>query len=110
MDLIARLFTWTLAAFIPRRPGRHSAAYLTEQRAPEAAANPWSRPWTGPSAAQVRAVFRPETSTESTLPLSPMQRERRWAVQFAEIGVDYPYSYPGAPFDARAFHGAAVAA
>lgn len=110
MDLIARLFTWLLSALTPRRPGRHSAAYLTERPVPESVANPWSRPWTGPSASQVRAVFRPETTAESTVPLSPMQRERRWAVQFAEIGVDYPYSYPGAPFDAREFHGTAVAA
>ncbi|MEU4950755.1 hypothetical protein [Streptomyces lavendulae] len=36
-------------------------------------------------------------------------RERRLAVDLASAGIDYPYTYPGAPFSRSAF-GAAVSA
>ncbi|MFI1885218.1 hypothetical protein [Streptomyces jumonjinensis] len=108
-DSIARALMWVLNT-IPwtRRaePGRHSARYLTALPLTPAATlteNPWSRPWTGPSSAQVREIFRPEGDEETALPLSPIQRERRYAAAFAAIGVDY--DYPGAPFPGRPFVG-----
>lgn len=89
-----------------RTPGKHSSAYRPEP----APAVPYSaRPWIGPSSAQARAIFRPETDAESTLVLSPVQRERRYAAEFAAIGVDYPYTYKGAPFPRSAFAGAVSA-
>ncbi|MDQ8704562.1 hypothetical protein RCO28_19005 [Streptomyces sp. LHD-70] len=73
-----------------RRPGRHSAKHLVAQRAavpePEPV-SPWGRPWTSPSAADVRAIFR----DPQTLALPTPQRERVWAAAFAEIGVDYDH-------------------
>ncbi|MFI5765888.1 hypothetical protein ACIA8F_33780 [Streptomyces sp. NPDC051563] len=82
-----------------RTPGKHSSGYR-----PEPAPMPYSaRPWIGPSSAQARAIFRPETTAETTLVLSPVQRERRYAAEFAAIGVDYPYTFKGAPFPRSAF-------
>ncbi|MEU3714354.1 hypothetical protein [Streptomyces catenulae] len=88
------------ASLLSRTPGRHTERHLRTQEPPlapasDAPANPWSRPWTGPSSAQVRAIFRPEGEEETTLTLSPIQRERRYAAAFALIGIDY--DYPGAP-------------
>ncbi|MGX8904754.1 hypothetical protein ACR820_05870 [Streptomyces netropsis] len=54
--------------------------------------------WTGPSSKQVRAIFHAEEVQD----LTPEQRERWWAVAFAEIGVEYPYRYPGDQFAALA--------
>ncbi|MEU3450376.1 hypothetical protein AB0H29_24585 [Streptomyces thermolilacinus] len=95
-DAIARSLMWVLRLVLPAR-GRHAAAAPAPERLPEAEhVNPWSRPWGGPSSAQARAIFHPEEDEETTLPLSPIQRERRYAAAFAMIGVDY--DYPGAPF------------
>ncbi|MDI3405777.1 hypothetical protein [Streptomyces cavernicola] len=92
-ELLARVLSWPAARFsVGRRPGRHSAQYLAAQRAdvpdpePEPV-SPWARPWTSPSAAEVRAIFR----DERILALPPLQRERAWAAAFAEVGVDYDH-------------------
>ncbi|MFJ3858130.1 hypothetical protein ACIPRL_18035 [Streptomyces sp. NPDC090085] len=37
-------------------------------------------------------------------------KERRLAVALAELGIDYPYTYEGAPFSAAAFAAAGVTA
>lgn len=106
-DAIARALSWVLSLLAPRRPGRHSAAFLAEPSAatPEPTpADPWSRPWGGPSAAQVRTIFQPETDAETTMSLSVVQKERHYAVEFAAIGVEYPYSYDGAPFSRWEFN------
>lgn len=47
----------------------------------------WSAPWTGPSAHEVRAVFKDERARE----LSDLQRERYYAAGFAALGVDYDH-------------------
>lgn len=102
--------TALLLVLLPSRrtPGKHSSAYRPEP-APVVSVSPWSRPWTGPSSTDARRIFRPETDAESTLVLSPVQRERRYAAEFAAIGVDYPYTYKGAPFPRSAFAGAVSA-
>ncbi|MEV6673533.1 hypothetical protein [Streptomyces sp. NPDC051162] len=96
-DSIAHLLTWALRLLLPAH-GRHSGA----RPIPHSIAQPnpapapvvrRQKPWTTPSSAQARAIFNaPETGT-----LTPEQRERWWATAFAEIGVEYPYTYPGAP-------------
>ncbi|MGW1835816.1 hypothetical protein [Streptomyces sp. NPDC002067] len=85
------------ASLFSRTPGRHTEKHLRTQEPPlvPASTNPWTRPWTGPSSEEVRAIFRPEGEGETTLTLSPIQRERRYAAAFALIGIDY--DYPGAP-------------
>lgn len=86
-DLIARVLSWVLSALVPRRPGRHSAEHLTEPSGPNPAhVSPWSRPWTSPSAEQVRAI-----KDERTRELTQLQRERAYAAQLAALGVDYDY-------------------
>ncbi|MCH0564375.1 MULTISPECIES: hypothetical protein [unclassified Streptomyces] len=88
-DVIARALSWVLALLVPRKPGRHSAAFLAAQTPePEPApVSPWSRPWRGPSSQEVRAIFRNEHTRE----LPDLQRERMWAAEFAALGVDYDY-------------------
>ncbi|MEU9124363.1 hypothetical protein AB0C96_31655 [Streptomyces sp. NPDC048506] len=99
-DLILRALLWVLCLLLPAR-GRHSMLHPAAPSVPESEpnpVNPWNKPWAGPSAKQVRAIFR----DEETLRLSPVQRERRWAAEFAALGVDYAYRYPGDQFAAVA--------
>lgn len=97
------------AATPRRRTGRHSAAFLAErpERPTRVPASPWSRPWTGPTKEEAAALFRQEA--ETTLQLGVIQ-ERRRAAALATLGVDYPYTYEGAPFPASAFAAAGVSA
>ncbi|MEU8886888.1 hypothetical protein [Streptomyces sp. NPDC048442] len=88
----------------PRRPGRHTAAYLAAQPAPApgpAPVSPWSQPWTGPSKEEARRIF--ELQAEASARLLARQEERRLALHEAALGREYPYSYPGAPFPRAAF-------
>jgi hypothetical protein len=73
----ARLIEWALHVLAPRtrKPGKDSAAYLTDQPAPASEptpASPWVRPWTGASSDVVRGIF----PAEKTDGLTPDQRER----------------------------------
>ncbi|WP_405647469.1 hypothetical protein [Streptomyces uncialis] len=52
-------------------------------------------------------MFRQEA--ETTLQLGVI-RERRRAAALATLGVDYPYTYVGAPFPASAFAASGVSA
>lgn len=107
-DRIARALAWTLSVLAPRRPGRHSAAFLTELPAPTPApVNPWSRPWTGPTKEEATAFFQREA--ETTMELGVIH-ERRRAAALATLGVDYPYTYEDAPFPRSAFIAAGVSA
>ncbi|KOV62186.1 hypothetical protein [Streptomyces sp. MMG1121] len=92
-DVIARAISWVLSVLAPRRPGRHSAEHFAAQTAePDPTpANPWSRPWTGPSSQEVRAIFKDEWAQR----LPAVQRERLWASQFAALGVDYDFPTMG---------------
>ncbi|MCX4882191.1 hypothetical protein [Streptomyces sp. NBC_00847] len=108
-DAIARALVWVLSVLPGTRrpqPGRHSAAFFAEQPAvtPEPTpANPWSRPWTGPTKEEAQELFRRQAKTALELRLT---HDRRRAAALASIGVDYPYTYEGAPFPASAFEAA----
>ncbi|GAA1901955.1 hypothetical protein GCM10009837_26300 [Streptomyces durmitorensis] len=107
-DRIARALTWALSVLAPRRPGRHSAAFLADHAEPTpTSVSPWARPWTGPTKEEAAAFFRQQS--ESTMELA-LIRERRRAAVLATMGVDYPYSYPGAPFGPSAFAAVGVSA
>ncbi|MFE1773777.1 hypothetical protein [Streptomyces sp. NPDC059008] len=90
-DAIARALIWVLTVLPWTRrlePGRHSMTYLAQQPSPEpVSANPWLRPWRGPSSKEVREIFH----AEEVQSLTPEQRERWWAAAFFEIGVDYDF-------------------
>ncbi|MEU5400678.1 hypothetical protein ABZ348_15465 [Streptomyces sp. NPDC005963] len=101
-DLIACALAWVLSPFrAKRRPGRHSAGYLAHrmtstvipQQAPEdtSSSQAWARPWSGPSAALARSVFRAEEAEA----LTPECRERFFATAWAELGYDYSYVADG---------------
>lgn len=92
-DLIVHAFTWALHHLLPAR-GRHRAPELPPPAAPGPAVpvSPWCRPWTGPSAETARAVF----TADAARGLDPERREGFYAVAWAELGVDYPYTGPGA--------------
>lgn len=107
-DSIAHILALVLSVVRPRRPGRHSAAFLADQSAPTPEpVNPWFRPWTGPTKGEAREMLRQQS--ETTLELGVI-RERRRAAALATLGVDYPYTYDGAPFPASAFATAGVSA
>jgi len=93
------------------KPGRHSAAFFAERSepTPESATpvNPWSRPWTGPTKEEAQELFRQQAEAALELRLC---RERRLAAVLATMGVDYPYTYEGAPFPASAFETTGMAA
>lgn len=98
-DAIARALSWVLSLLVPRRPGRHTAEYLAccVPTGP-IDVSPWSKPWTGPTKDEARALFQQQA--ETTIELTVI-RERRRAAALATLGVDYPYT--GAPFPASAF-------
>ncbi len=122
-DRIARALSWVLSVLAPRRPGRHSAAFLTDQPEPTAEpapVNPWSKPWPTPTPEHIRALYvpmrgedvaltRPYVLVETTMELGIIC-ERRRAAALASLGVDYPYTYEGAPFPRSAFAAAGVTA
>ncbi|MFE5901120.1 hypothetical protein ACFQ67_27400 [Streptomyces sp. NPDC056488] len=97
-------------AMTPRRPGRHTAAFLAEPPAPEPApVDPWSRPWSTPTPEHVEArhtpqrgedvgLVRPYVLADDTLDLGIICERRRAAV-LATLGVDWPYGYVGDQFE-----------
>ncbi|MFL4905003.1 hypothetical protein ACJ6WF_17880 [Streptomyces sp. MMS24-I2-30] len=109
----------------PRRPGRHSARYLsavpppTPPPVPETTPRPGGRSprayaWSTPIPDHVRArhaplrgeevrLVRPYVLAAPTAPLPAVTWERRRAAALAALGVDYPYTYDGAPFPLSAF-------
>ncbi|MFF0445774.1 hypothetical protein ACFYT4_05015 [Streptomyces sp. NPDC004609] len=57
--------------------------------------NPWSRPWTGPTKEQARAIF--EQQAETTLQLRRLpQRRQRTTLYYAPRGIDLPHMFRGA--------------
>jgi hypothetical protein len=100
-DAIARVLAWALSLLTPRRPGRHTAEYLAccVPTGP-IDVSPWSKPWTGPTKDEARALFQQQA--ETTIEVTAV-RERRRAAALATLGIDYPYTYAGAPFPASAF-------
>ncbi|MET8982600.1 hypothetical protein ABZX85_44185 [Streptomyces sp. NPDC004539] len=102
-DFIVRALLCALRILMPRRrPGRHSAAHLTATApaTPVIPVSPWSRPWTSPSKAEAAEIFhRQALAEEARRAHRHLQRERRRAeAAYASMGVDYPYTYEGAPF------------
>ncbi|QNP76226.1 hypothetical protein IAG44_14125 [Streptomyces roseirectus] len=79
-----------------------SAKFLAAQpqSAETAPSSPWSRPWTSPTKEEATALFRRQS--DATLELR-LKQERRTAAALATLGIDYPYTYDGAPFGADAF-------
>ncbi|MFJ1845831.1 hypothetical protein [Streptomyces sp. NPDC088146] len=103
-DAIARVLAYILKFLLPGQ-GRHAADPApTPEPAP---VSPWSRPWTSPTKEEAQALFRKQAETTTQLGVI---RERRTAAVLATFGVDYPYTYDGAPFPASAFHAAGVSA
>ncbi|QNP71697.1 hypothetical protein IAG44_21210 [Streptomyces roseirectus] len=67
--------------------------------------SPWSRPWTSPSKEEAAAIFRRQAEARARAEAAEVQRqrERRRAAAYAAAGLEYPYTYEGAPFGAEAF-------
>ncbi|MGW0560108.1 hypothetical protein ACWDZ4_05630 [Streptomyces sp. NPDC003016] len=55
------------------------------------------------------ALIRPYAFAETAMELGVIH-ERRRAAALASLGVDYPYTYEGAPFPRSAFAAAGVTA
>ncbi|MBB5934603.1 hypothetical protein [Streptomyces zagrosensis] len=104
-DLISRALIWVLRLLLPAR-GRHTALHA-----------PASEPVTLPPVICAPTTPIPVHVLARSIP-SPWRhrvgpwllvreagqiRERRRAVEFATLGQDHPYTYPGAPFPRSAF-------
>lgn len=109
-DPIVRALVWLLRLVLPAR-GRHSGPTAPPNPEP-AHVSPWDTPWPTPTPKHVEELFRPLDGddirlvrpyalAEFTMELRVI-RERRRAVEFASLGVDYPYGYPGDHFQALA--------
>lgn len=99
-DSIARALVWMLRLLLPSA-GKHTAQHIAATVTPTpkpAPVSPWSEPWTSPTREEAREAFR--LQAETTMELGTVQRERRAAVLLADLGIDYPYTYDGAPFPA----------
>ncbi|WP_416970233.1 hypothetical protein [Streptomyces sp. 4F14] len=102
-DFIVRALLSALRILIPRRrPGRHTAEHFiaTAPPTPVIPPSPWSRPWTGPTKAEAAEIFRRQAEADEARRLREhhLQRERRHAAALASMGIEYPYTYDGAPF------------
>ncbi|MFM9611485.1 hypothetical protein [Streptomyces niveiscabiei] len=105
-DFIVRALSRALCKLVPRRrPGRHSATRLTPVPEPVIPVSPWSRPWTSPSKEEVAEIFRRQAEEWARMEEAELQRERRRAAELATLGIDHPYTYPGAHFPRDAFGG-----
>ncbi|MDK1472252.1 hypothetical protein QNO07_02220 [Streptomyces sp. 549] len=131
-DVIARALVWVLRMVLPVR-GRHGARPVTEP-APSPDPAPTrsgltstSAQWLTPTPEHVRALraplrgedvvlVRPYVLAATPHAVADMQvvpgvvHERQRAAALATLGVDYPYTYPGAPFTRSAFAAAGVPA
>ncbi|MFM9447534.1 hypothetical protein [Streptomyces acidiscabies] len=80
--------------------------------------SPWSRPWTGPTKEEAAEFFRLQAETDAVRQAlaerergralqdpdeHALQQERQLAAAYATLGIDYPYTFPGAPFTAEDF-------
>ncbi|AVH95889.1 MULTISPECIES: hypothetical protein [Streptomyces] len=123
-DVIARALSWAFSILAPRRPGRHTAEFLTRQAEPvrtePVRTDPWSKPWPTPTPEHVRARYaplrgedvaltRPYCRMGEAVDLGPICERRRAAV-LATLGVDWPYGYDGDHFEALAAAAGAVPA
>ncbi|WP_338684779.1 hypothetical protein QD712_30115 [Streptomyces acidiscabies] len=108
-DFIVRALLSALRVLIPRRrPGRHSADHFTPTAPPTPVIpeSPWSRPWTSPSKAEAAEILRRRAQERAQAEADAawqrqerrLQRERLYAAELASLGIDHPYTYPGAPF------------
>lgn len=121
-DSIARALLWVLRILLPARGRRRAVPVCApEPTAPprvncgpttpipvhvlaRSIPSPWFHrigPW--------QLVQEGEREAEGTLELHVI-RERRRAAALAAEGVDYPYTYEGAPFPASVFAAAGVSA
>ncbi|MHC5905854.1 hypothetical protein ACVNF4_18425 [Streptomyces sp. S6] len=74
--------------------------------APQPYVSPWSRPWTGPTKEEAAEFFRRQAAADAERE-TRLQYERRQAAAYASLGMDYPYTYDGAPFSAEDFRASA---
>ncbi|WP_416970298.1 hypothetical protein [Streptomyces sp. 4F14] len=97
-----------LSLLLPARGQRRKPCLTAQAPAPEPVipASPWSRPWTSISKEEAAEIFRLQAERHQQAEAAwelRLQWERRRAAELATLGVDHPYTYPGAPFDAASF-------
>ncbi|WP_416975769.1 hypothetical protein [Streptomyces sp. 4F14] len=90
-----------LSLALPARGRRRKPPTPATPILPQPYVSPWSRPWTGPTKEEAAEFFRRQAAADTERHLQAerlLQQERRRAAAFATLGVDYPYTYNGAPF------------
>jgi len=101
--ILACLYT-LLSCLLPGRGTRRRCPVEALAVQPEPYVSPWSKPWTSPSKEEAAAIFRRMAEADAE---RERQQERRRAAAFATLGVDYPYTYDGASFNADDFRASA---
>ncbi|QNP71897.1 hypothetical protein IAG44_22440 [Streptomyces roseirectus] len=100
-----------LALLLPGTGQRRKPCHPTPTPAdPVIPVSPWSRPWTSPSKEEAAELFRLQADRHAHAEAAwelRLQWERRRAATLATMGVDYPYTYEGAPFGLDDFRASA---
>lgn len=91
-----------LSLALPAKGRRRKPPTAAAPIPPQPYVSPWSRPWTGPTKEEAAEFFRRQAEAD-TAREHALQQERQRAAAYATLGVDYPYTYPGAPFTATDF-------
>jgi len=99
----------TLLALLLPATGKRRKPQNAPAPAPQPYVSPWSRPWTGPTKEEAAEFFRRQAAADAERE-ARLQHERRRAAAYASLGMDYPYTYEGAPFGADAFTGTGMSA
>lgn len=105
--ILASLCT-LLSLLLPARGQRRKPCQAAPAPAPEPVipVSPWARPWTSISKEEAAEIFRLQAERHQQAEAAwelRLQWERRQAATLATMGIDYPYTYDGAPFDAASF-------
>ena len=80
---------------------RRAAVHTAPAPEPVIPESPWSRPWLSPSKEEAAEILRQRADLQEKAKAAynlRRQRERRRVLEFAAMGIDYPYVYPGSPF------------
>jgi len=98
-----------LAVLLPAKGKHRQTEPVPAPTPPEPYVSPWSRPWTGPTKEEAAEFFRRQAAADAERE-ARLQYERRRAAAYASLGMDYPYTYEGAPFGPDAFTGTGMSA
>ncbi|WP_075734414.1 hypothetical protein [Streptomyces acidiscabies] len=115
---ISACFHILLTLALPASGQRRKPPATAVPAPPQPYVSPWSRPWTGPTKEEAAEFFRLQAEADAVRQILAereharalqdpaeyeLQQERQLAAAYATLGIDYPYTFPDAPFSAEDF-------